>query len=266
MMKLFLYFAAITASLFIAIAPARTCTPISGYQAPTNLELVAQADLIMLARIGDGIELEDARRRVGEEPTFEGAISVTPLMALKGDLPEPSLTIPDTYIATPSEYHLAFPSNPYDLREAHPEAFAGGCARSTFLQGRTVVFFLSQMEDGVLPVNYAFSRWAEDVPSADAPWVRAIRIYVEVLELPEDERQAALITARDRLLAMDSDLDAVLIAADIDRQLADWDLSVQDATPSEGGDAALQSALDMEAAADDAMREMEEEAATYPKE
>ncbi|MEO1167117.1 MAG: hypothetical protein AAFW97_00240 [Pseudomonadota bacterium] len=258
-------------------AAAQACSVTDDYRVPTNIELVAQADMILLARVDGGPGVEEALRLVQENPPAPYAIIIAPLLALKGDLPETSITIPETYIATPSEYDLAVPSNPYNLREAHADAFSGGCARSAFLEGRTVVFFLSEVEDGVLPMSYPFSRWAEDVPSQDAPWVRAIRIYADVLELPEAERQASLIATRDQLLALEDDLDAGLIAADIDRQLADWDRDMQDASPSDGDDAAYEAMRDMEAAADDlaremeeaveeAIREMEEEAATSPRE
>src|SRR5690606_39952216 len=68
--------AALAAPLALA-APAQACTVEAGYRAPTNLELAAHADAIVLGQVigGSGVVLP------------ESTISVRPLAAIKGLLP-----------------------------------------------------------------------------------------------------------------------------------------------------------------------------------
>ena len=58
------------------------------------------------------------------------------------------------------------------------------------------------------------------MPGPDAPWVKLTEIYVHAASLPETERKAALERERDALLAKKDDPVALLMAADINRQLA----------------------------------------------
>jgi hypothetical protein len=92
--------------------------------------------------------------------------------------------------------------------------------RYVFRRGMLLLLFLQRGDDGQLGLaTYPFARSAEDVPSADALWVRAVRLYVEIAALPPAERRAALIARRDALRAQAGDPDAALLAEDIDRQL-----------------------------------------------
>jgi hypothetical protein len=59
------------------------------------------------------------------------------------------------------------------------------------------------------------------VPSADARWVKAVRLYVEIATLPKNARRTALIAKRDALRTQTGDADALAIADDIDRHLKD---------------------------------------------
>ncbi len=190
-------------------APAIACSVTEDYRVPTNYEMVADAELIMLGRVEGGSSEGDA------DPE-SWSINITPIAALKGELPEGPLEIPGLMLASGN---YAVPSNPYDLVQAHPLAYIGGCIRYMFQRDRTVLFFLRQHEGRWVPTGDAFSRWAEDVPANDAPWLRAVGIYRDVAALPEDEREAALIAARDRLQAVENDPDAHLLAMDIERQL-----------------------------------------------
>lgn len=211
-------FAAV-ASLSIAFAsPAIACSVSPDYRVPTNLELTADADLIFLARVDSGTTSLDGP---------EAMMTVTPLEVLKGQLPaDEPLKVPGS-IAEP---RFAVLSSPLQLEQAHPLAYIGGCTRYLFVRGATVLFFLTPAEkafDGevpaeargmLLPAGGAFSRWAEDVLSANSPWVRATRIYVKAAALPKEQQRAILIAERDRLRAA-GDQESEVIADDIDRQL-----------------------------------------------
>lgn len=191
-----------------ASAPALACSVVSDYRVPTNLELVERADLILLGKI------EGGTTKIGR--MNDQAMTVRPIAALKGNMPAGTIDIPGM-IATGN---FAVPSNPRELEQAHPLSYIGGCTRYMFVDGSTVLFFLENRDGKLAPSGNPFSRWAEDVPSLDAPWAKAVRIYATVAALPGDQRQAALIAERDALLARKDDPDAQLIAADIDRQLA----------------------------------------------
>lgn len=201
-------------------APASACSVGDDYRFPTNLQLAAEAELILMARVESG-----SSGTAGPDDW----IKVTPIELLKGRLPlDKPLVLPGS-IAEP---RFAVLSNPLQLEQAHPLAYIGACTRYMFVRGATVLFFLTPAEKAfkgeavpagmrgrLVPAGNAFSRWAEDVLSADSPWVRATRIYVDAAALPADRRKALLVAERNRLRAA-GDQESRLIADDIDRQLA----------------------------------------------
>ncbi|KTE17309.1 hypothetical protein [Sphingopyxis sp. H115] len=201
-------FAIIGLTLLAAPLPALGCSVAPGYRVPTNLELVESADLILLGTVTAGDPAPESSR----EPT----IAVEPVEALKGVMPPGPIAL-DGVIATGAE---TLPSNPYELEEAHPQSFAGACIRYLFPRGSRVLFFLDRQDGGWRAAGGPFSRWAEDVLTDDAPWLRLVRFYVDIAELPEAERAAALAGRREELAALGDDPVAQLVAADIDRQLA----------------------------------------------
>jgi hypothetical protein len=196
------------AALLAAPLPALACSVAPGYHIPTNFELVEDADLILLGTVTD--------RDFAPDSTDEQMIAVEPVAALKGATPGAPIALP-AMIATDADVQL---SNPYELRDAHPQSLAGACVRYLFPRGSRVLFFLDRHDGAWQPAGGPFSRWAEDVLTDDAPWLQAVRFYVEVAGLPEEDRAAALATRRDELGALGDDPVAQLIAADIDRQLA----------------------------------------------
>ena len=212
--------------LFIAVLAAaitsqsaNACSVTDEYQVPTNLELAAEADLILLAKV------ESGPTEISGRPDM--AMTVTPVATLKGQLPSGPLVLPGM-IAEP---RFAVLSSPLQLEEAHPLAYIGGCTRYMFVKGATVLFFLSpaeklykgevpaEMKGRLVPAGGPFSRWAEDVLSDTSPWVRATRIYVAASALPQDQQKTMLVAERDKLRAA-GDQDSKVIADDIDRQLA----------------------------------------------
>jgi hypothetical protein len=102
----------------------------------------------------------------------------------------------------------------------HPEALAGACIRRTFRHGTTVLFFLERREGEWVPAGGPFSRWAEDVPDANAPWVQLARFYARIAPLGPDQRTALLEAERDALRARADEPAARALAADLDRTLA----------------------------------------------
>ncbi|KTE24645.1 MULTISPECIES: hypothetical protein [unclassified Sphingopyxis] len=194
----------------LAAQPAAACSPVPGYRVPTNMELTAGADLILLATVTGGVAIDDADGPDGVR------IDLRPVAALKGDLASAPTSL-DIALATG---RFALPSNPYELVDAHPLAYIGGCTRYMVPLGSRLLFFLDRHEQRWIPAGGPFSRWAEDVLTDDAPWLAAVKFYLEVQALPEGERSAALSARGDELRKQPLDPVAQLLADDIDRQLA----------------------------------------------
>jgi len=223
-MRILFSFAA--AALIAAPLPAIACSVIPGYRVPTNVELVESADLILLATVSDGDVAPDA--------IPEQRIAVEPLAAIKGDLPSGSLAMPG-WIATGDEAVL---SNPYELRDAHPQSLAGACNRMSFPRGSRVLFFLKWEGDHWRAAGGPFSRWAEDVLTDEAPWLQIVRLYAEAAALPAGERTAYLTARRDEYGAESDNPVAQLIAADIARQLAGPNAPLREELPPAPDEAA----------------------------
>ncbi len=121
------------------------------------------------------------------------------------------------YIAKSGE--LVTRSDPQELHRPNPDALRGGCNRYVFEPGMQLVLFLVRDEKVELrPTLPPFARAAEDVPSAEALWVKAVRLYAEAAALPAKRRRTFLLARRDALLAA-GDADSLLLAHDINRQL-----------------------------------------------
>ena len=195
-------------ALLTAPLPAVACSVVPGYRVPTNMELVESADLILLATLSDG--------DVAPDSASEPQMRVQPVAALKGDMPAEPLVMPGM-IAADAEAVL---SNPYDLKDAHPQSFAGACVRYMFPRGSRVLFFLKWQDDHWRAAGGPFSRWAEDVLTDEAPWLQVVRLYAEAASLPPGERTPYLTARRAEYGAEGDNPVARLIAADIDRQLA----------------------------------------------
>lgn len=180
---------------------------------PSNLELAGQAESIVLARVVAGALDDDG------DP-FASTITIRPLAALKGPLPEGDIALYGMMLAKDADPELGMVSSPYEFERAHPVSYIGGCVRFVFPLGTTALFFLDREQDKWVPAGGAFSRWAEDVPDANAPWVELVRLYLRAAALPEGERAALLQAEREALFAKTDDPVAQLMAADIARQLA----------------------------------------------
>lgn len=199
--------------MFAVPTAAWACSPASGYRVPTNLELAGQAETILLAQVTGGSSSPD-------DP-FQSSITIHPLAALEGSIPEGDIAVPGMHlIRDEASGAPGVLSNPYEFTEAHPASYAGACIRREFPAGTTALFFLNRQNGAWQPAGGPFSRWAEDVPAPDAPWVRLTEIYARAASLPDSQRVPILEAARDALLAQEDDPVAQLMAADITRQLA----------------------------------------------
>jgi len=212
-------------ALLAAPLPAFACSVAAGYRVPTNLELVERADLILLGTVADGDFAPDS--------TDEQMISVEPVAALKGAMPTGPIALP-AMIAPGAEMQL---SNPYELKDAHPQSLAGACVRYAFPRGSHVLFFLDRENGRWREAGGPFSRWAEDVLTDDAPWLQVVRFYIQVAKLPEEDRPAALTARRNELGELTDDPIAQLIAADIDRQLAGPNAQLREELPQADSEA-----------------------------
>ena len=194
-------------ALLAAPSPAAACSPVPGYRVPSNLDLTATADMILLAVVEGPAASDDPDAR---------RVRIRPVAALKGDAADAPATLPVGLASG----DFALLSNPYQLEQAHPLAYAGGCIRTMVPRGSRLLFFLHRQGGDWVPAGGPFSRWAEDVLADDAPWLRAVRFYLRVLALPEGERAAALTTRRGEWRAMTDDPVAQLLADEVGRQIA----------------------------------------------
>ncbi|MBA4164593.1 MAG: hypothetical protein C0510_08185 [Erythrobacter sp.] len=207
------HMASCAALVFIGLATsAQACSVVDDYRVPTNLELAEQTPTILLARVIDEIE---------GETSWDRKLLVQPIEAIKGGLPEGTIEIVGSGLVPESdERGFGLLSNPYELEQAHPLSYIGGCIRYMFPKGTTALFFIGKEDGQWVPAGGPFSRWAEDVLIVDAPWLRLTRLYTSAADLPEQERAEFLGREMARLSGLADDPVAQLMAQDIARQLA----------------------------------------------
>ena len=172
---------------------------------------------------------------------------IRPLAAIKGELPQGDIALPGMGLAQGRSAQLGMLSNPFEFVQAHPVSYMGACIRTVFPLGTTVLAFLRTGHEGMwAPAGDAFSRWAEDVPDADAPWVQLVKLYTIAAGLPEADRAPFLEDEREALMARSGEPLAQLMADDIARQLAPQDApreSFEDAFRAPAEESAVDAAL-----------------------
>ncbi|MCR5871880.1 MULTISPECIES: hypothetical protein [unclassified Sphingomonas] len=202
----------VLALALLASAPvAGACSVAPGYRVPTTLQLVDEADAIVVAQVGQpGISAD------GEPELWFRAVTT-----LKG--PTSSKEHSDQITARApgmlgTRVRPATPGDPAELVRANPEAHAGGCTRFTFHPKKWVVLFLKREGEGYRVMSYPFARTAEDTALPDSRWLKAVREYVAIAALPTAMRRARMEARRDLLRAR-RDADSRAIAADLEREL-----------------------------------------------
>lgn len=182
-----------------------------GYKVPTNLELVAEADTIVLGTI--------TGEREAAMP-HHGTVIVRPDLLIKGGALPAQVEIRGAYLQK-GTFGYAVASLPRELRKPNPGALIGGCVRYVFTPDSQLLLFLKRDRDGELvPIRHAFSRDAEDVRGHDALWVKAVREYAAIGAFTEAQREQAMRSRVVALRARPEDADAAAIADDLEVELA----------------------------------------------
>lgn len=202
----------------LAAGPAAACSMIPGYKVPTNLELTAQADTIVIAVV---------EKQRPSKDRWSAAVVARPMTLLKGAALPNVIELGGVIADDPRTRDLEA-SAPRELRAPHPGALSGGCVRHIFAKGMKLVLFLKSDESGrLVPYRSAFSRDAEDVTDENALWVKAVREYVPISLAPRGKRKALLRERIVSLRAMAADPDAQVIADDLAIELSDMHRTVR---------------------------------------
>lgn len=199
-------------ALLAAAPAAHACSVAPGYRVPTTLELVEQADAIVVAQAWDPKESKDGERQLA----FKSVVTLKEPPGW-GYCLDRIIAWAVGMLATKA--HPATPSDPDELVRANPEAYAGGCTRSTFDPDTWVVLFLKREGDSYRVMSHPFARTAEDTALPDSRWLKAVREYIAIAALPPEMRRARMQVRRDLLKAR-GDADSLAIAADIERELS----------------------------------------------
>lgn len=214
------------AALTMAIgARAWACSPVPGYRAPTNVELIDKADLVVLTRIAGGptLYLQDL------PDDYEPRVVLKPLRAIKGTAP--AMLAVEGIMA--DRRGRPFGREVTSLDRVHSSALWGACIRQAYPRGGLVLAVFAKEGTGYVQRRLPFARIAEDVATPSAVWVRAATLYARLLASHRgSDRRAAFAAERRRLMRGGADDRA--IAADIGRYLAVASASRKLGTGSDG--------------------------------
>ena len=181
---------------------ALACSLTADFFGLSNFELVAEADVIAIAKASS---VEKNERSSGL------VFDVSEI--LKGDKVR----------AVKKEYGYVvegLDKTPKDtLDTLHPSAMEGACSRSAFEIGERYIVMISKSERGHFVMGYPFERNASDYHGADSLWRRAVDYYIEVQSNPDTMAQLEQLRADHRLLDASDDPMDKLLAADIEDHL-----------------------------------------------
>ncbi|MFG6432279.1 hypothetical protein [Roseateles sp. LYH14W] len=161
---------------------AAACSLLPGYLAPSNYDLVKRAEIILLAKA------------VAYEPREHdlGVFTFTPEETLKGAAPARRFRVEGA-----PEIRKPFPSHHFGSLRSWTAS--GGCNVYDYRVGATYLLFLPHdPKDKVLALSIQmppYTRINEEVSGPAAPWVMAVRRYVEVSQLGSYERENAALRA-----------------------------------------------------------------------
>jgi hypothetical protein len=157
---------------------ARACSVVREYLPPTNFELVATTDVIVLADVlGAAAGSEGVEHRVVRVLKGTG---VAP-----GDVVRTSGVVVSRVEAGERD----------DFSRARPGAYRGGCIAHDYAPSRRYLLFLSR-QDGRLDVRGTpFTRVNEEVRGEDDPWWVAVVEYVRIAKLGDRGAQREALEA-----------------------------------------------------------------------
>lgn len=199
---------AATLMLGAAAVPAEACSVKRTYIKPTNFELVATTDTIVVA---------EADRALPSSADADIAFIVEE--SIKGTL-EPGDTVRTSGSTDPRYFQGR--SSPDDFSRARPGAYAGACIAGDYRLGQHYVLFLWRNEGQWSTWGPPFSRVNEEIDydhdGRPHPWLIAVREYARIAELSSyDQQSRALRRLREH--ATSGDAPAALIG-DIDTHFA----------------------------------------------
>jgi hypothetical protein len=197
----------------LAAGSAHACEPVRGYRIPTNIELVQDADVIVLARVVSGPAPGAA---VGVPWSGPGQVLLDPIEPLKGSPAGKALRLFGTTVERNGRPVKAAPT---PLTEAHPSAYEGACVRVKYSPGTLVVAMFKRSPQGLRELSFPFARETEDVAGPNATWVRAVRYYVAASQGGRTAQRRAFTRLKAKLAA-DGDSQDREIAEDIGRYLS----------------------------------------------
>ena len=162
---------------------AYACTLAQDYVGPSNFELVALADAIVVATP------VDSARSVKPSGGGDGLKFRTDIV-LKGPAPA------DFKVAQ-AMFGKTEASDPLDLSSINPGANKGACGRYDFAMGRQYVVFLKKATDGSYEqVGLPYARVNEDYFGDDSAWVEAIKAYLDIQKSDLPMEQLRIVSER----------------------------------------------------------------------
>lgn len=198
---------------------AHACSLPEDYRGPeTNFDLVQQADTILVGTLVKSVGDDEFERKILVQPTqlLKGP-SLPKTVHILGFLSDRTVEIDG------KEFELRVKkSEPLDLWRPHPEVWMGGCRRNVFEKGTQLLLFFKSDAGGLEWFSPPFTRSSEDVTDTNALWVRAVKIYAKIAQLPKSDQRPALISEMQTLRQKDAfgRNESALLADDIERALA----------------------------------------------
>jgi len=194
------------------------------YHIPSNFELIEHADLIVLARVQTGATRVDHAQN-------DTAIELSPIEVLKGQKPRAPL-----YVRGSAEWR-GKPATPIitHLGEPHPSSLDGACTRTAYPPGGLLIAMFKNSSTGPELLHYPFARQIEDVDGPNGAWVRAVKIYVEMSQIPPGpQRRKAIVSKIRQLNSGGNDPAGQAIAFDLKMYLvSSGQLEMRKLTPAE---------------------------------
>jgi hypothetical protein len=226
------------ACMWAAGTSACACSMPADYKGPeTNFELVEQADVIIVGTLVKSVGKDEYDLKILVKPNLKlKGKSLPKAVYIQGILSDRLIEIDGKKLKIKAKK-----SEPLDLWRPHPEVWMGGCSRSTFNKGAQLLLFFKQNGRELEWFDPAFTRGSEDVTGPDALWVRAVKVYARIAQLPKSAQRLALSKEMEALRnksAFERDENS-LLADDIERQLlgvapvTDFDLLPKSGRPVE---------------------------------